>query len=359
MIYYIHLINNIENDPRPKRFAEYLISIGKQIKVVEYKNGSRTRIDRLLQFSKFLLGINRNDSIEKFLNFTEKEKNSEFNREAIHIFEDSILLPHFFVSYKEDKSLVIVDVRDYYPLAKNDIKFNLTYKIVYNYVISNFLDKVDKIITVSKAHRDLLLKKHKLKSEVVLSLPKKTLNKFTQTKDEKIQFVYLGLANKYRGIELACEVFVRFKIPHDLNLYLTGDRKYVEKLKMKYANSVNIHFYSLNEHSDVESTLLQNHVGLAIFNKPWNVFNSLPNKFFNYINTHNMVIVLAKSEMSKYVKEYKNGIILQEFTIECLGDSIQKLSLYEVNSFREASYLASYSLCQEAQSDQLKRILFV
>ncbi len=357
MNYCIHLIGEIEEDPRPRRFLEFLESKGKKVTVIEYKYGRTSRIIRLLKLLKFRLRLSREKTIDKFLNIAEKDSNNEFKPGTIHVIEDLLILPHFFSKYKKENSLVIVDLRDYYPLASNGLKFKNTYKILYNYIIDHFLKKVDDIITVTYSHQDLILKKHNLKSEVLLSLPKKNSSDFKEISNGIIQFAYLGLANKYRGIELACDAFKDLDNSHKLHLYLTGNKKYIQSLKNKYSNFGNISFHEIDRHSDLETIFLQNHVGLAIFNKPWNAFNSLPNKFFKYISTYNMVIVLANSEMSKFVEKYKNGIILEEFTSECLTRNIQQLTVSEVNMYRKASYAASYELCQEAQLDKYSKIL--
>ena len=357
MNYCIHLIGEIEGDPRPKRLLEFLKSKGKNVTIIEYEYGQTSRIIRLLKLLKFRLGLSREEIIDQLLNIAEKENNNEFESGTIHVIEDLLVLPQFFSKYKKDNSLVIVDLREYYPLARNDFKFKYTYKVLYNYIIDHFLKKVDKIITVAYSHQNLLLKKHNLKSEVLLSLPKRNSSDFLEINNGIIQFVYLGLANKYRGIELACDAFTDLDNSQELHLYLTGDKKYIEYLTNKYSNFANINFHEIDNHIDLESILLQSHVGLAIYNKPWNAFNALPNKFFKYINTHNMVIVYANSEMSKFVEKYKNGIILEKFTSKYLTKSIQQLTVSDINMYRKASYMASYELCQEAQLDKYKQIL--
>jgi hypothetical protein len=359
MNYCIHLIGEIERDPRPKRFLEFLKSKGKKVAIIEYEYGQNSRVIRLLNLLKFYLGLNREEIIDKILNVVEKKSNNEFEPGTIHVIEDLLIIPHFFSKYKTDNSIVIADLREYYPLASNDLKFKYTYKVLYNYIIDHFLKKVDNIITVTYSHRDILLKKHNLNSEVLLSLPKKSSSDYKEIDNGIIQFAYLGLANKYRGIELACDAFRDLSNSQELHLYLTGDKKYIEYLANKYSKFSNISFHEIDNHIDLETILLQNHVGLAIYNKPWNAFNALPNKFFKYINTHNMVIVLANSEMSKFVEKYKNGVIIKEFTSKCLTMSIQQLTVSDINMYRKASHIASYELCQEAQLDKYAQILLV
>ena len=85
MNYCIHLIGEIEGDPRPKRLLEFLKSKGKNVTIVEYEYGQASRIIRLLKLLKFRLGLSREEIIDQLLNIAEKKNNNEFESGTIHV----------------------------------------------------------------------------------------------------------------------------------------------------------------------------------------------------------------------------------------------------------------------------------
>jgi hypothetical protein len=223
-------------------------------------------------------------------------------------------------------------------------------------MLNNYFRNVNQVLTVSESHQEILWQKHKLQSSVILSLPNSSRQTFENSNDAFIRFVYYGLANKSRNLDKICKTFSKLEDKFSIDLYLSGDLKYISKLQRKFSKYSNIKIDKIETGKDIDVILLNYDAGILLYSKPWNALNALPNKFFKFISMNYMLIVLKGSEMGNKVESFENGITIKKFKIMTLKKIIDNLSINDINNFRYKSFTVSKNLIFENQSRQLIKI---
>jgi hypothetical protein len=338
---YIHSTTEIKMDPRPRRTVDYLRNEKFQVHEVLYTYSKKMKIIKFIEFIFWALSKKKRSLIQTIslntLTILEKNQND------YHLVEDPLILPSLFDEL-EFKSNIVVDLREYHPKSQRNVVFYLTHRFIYLHIYRNYLTKLENVLTVSEAHRDILERRFGVKSKVVLSAPVLVSeeNVLVKTNKQNIDFVYLGLANTNRGIRLICKSFEKLE-DTNVYLYLSGDPNYIQKLRQEYKGKENIKIYEMVDSTQVIDTLKKYDVGICFFKRPWNTRNSLPNKFFSYIHADLALLVYENSQMAGFVNSYRIGRTVKH---------------YSVTSFREAVSSFSIPLLREYQknSSELKLI---
>jgi len=336
----IHNTSPLISDPRPQRFAEYFKSNKYEVVEVFHNYRKQSKIKKLSLFILWLF-TKKHLYLKQFLslnpiNFKETD---DVN---FHFVADPLILP--FLNIKRHKK-IIMDLREYHLENQQGILFYLTYKRIYKEIYKNDLKKAAYIFTVSEKHKQILQKKFKLESIVILSAPflsQKEISK-KEVNPNEIKFVYFGLANKNRGIKLICDSFIGLK-NRTLDLHLTGDKQFIEMIKKKYKNHNNISIYEINVSVKDQEVLLNYDVGMCIFNKPWNTKQALPNKFFTYIHAGLSIFALQNTQMGDMVTKYSLGPSIQNFKVAELRNTIFNLQYEDVCRYQANSLELKYEL---------------
>jgi len=322
-------------DPRPKRTVDFLRNEKFQVNEVHYTYSKKMKILKFIKFVFWALSKKKCFLMQTIalntLTIIEK------NQSDYHLVEDPLILPSLFDKL-ELKSNIVVDLREYHPKSQRNIIFYFTYRFIYLHIYRNYLTQLENVLTVSEVHRDILERKFGVKSEVILSAPVYVSDKSTlvKTNKQKIDFVYLGLANSSRGIRLICKSFEKLK-DSNLHLYLSGNPSYIQKLRLKFRDNENIKIYEMVDTTQVIGTLKKYDVGICYFRKPWNTRNSLPNKFFSYIHADLALLVYENSQMGILVNRYGIGKTVKHYTIRSFSRVVSSFTLPLLREYQKNS----------------------
>jgi glycosyltransferase involved in cell wall biosynthesis len=278
--------------------------------------------------------IDENRSVERFKLFFDKlNKNS-----LISILKYFEFIVKVFTFYKGKKVKVVnchslfvlpvgyllklVDskiwlIYDAHELESEKAGLNKISKAISSSLEKFLIKKVDKLIVVSPSIGKWYESKYGVSNVVVIRNTPEASNskvrnsvfneKFQISKDSMI-FIYQGVVNKGRGIELLINVFS--EIAADKHLVIMGYGPLVDFVKEAERNSSNIHFLVAVLPSEIFYYTSGADVGLSIIeNISLSYYYCLPNKLFEYLHSGLPVIVSDFPDMSAIINEYNCGWI--------------------------------------------------
>lgn len=147
---------------------------------------------------------------------------------------------------------------------------------------------------------------------------------------EEMVFLYQGLIDDGRGIDLLCRVFSR--LSPNKHVVFMGYGSLVSQVEEAAARHGNIHYHPAVAPGQVSLYTGEADVGLSLIeNVSLSYYYSVPNKLFEYINCGVPVIVSDFPEMSRIVDEHLVGwkTDLSEESVQHLIDGITREGLAE------------------------------
>ncbi|MBL7870509.1 MAG: hypothetical protein JNM78_02770 [Cyclobacteriaceae bacterium] len=172
---------------------------------------------------------------------------------------------------------------------------------------------------------------------------------------KSIKLIHHGAANPSRQLEIMIEMmdYVDERFTLDLMLLTPSiankkTRGYLKTLKKQIQKNSRIKIID-----PVKSDQVVPHIhkyDMGIFLLPpinFNYANTLPNKFFDYVQARLAIAIGPTPEMAKLVKQYNLGIVSDDFTAPSLAKKINSLSDKEISSYKENANQAADVLSAE------------
>lgn len=259
----------------------------------------------------------------------------------------------------KNSGAVIFDARDYYPGHYEDrFVWKFFLQDLNKYLCKKYLPQCDEVITVCDGLAEEYKKFCNITPKVIQSLPfYHNLAPSTLSK-EKIRIIHHGSANASRKIEqmvyMSDYLDERFEI--DLML-LSTDKMYYKKLEHLCKKRKNIKMIDTVPQGGLINFSNQYDIGLYLLPpKSFNLKYSLPNKFFEYIQSRLAVAIGPSIEMAKILRQYDCGIVSENFKPESLARELNKLSIGQIKYYKEQSHVAAKELNADRTSKQLEAI---
>jgi glycosyltransferase involved in cell wall biosynthesis len=348
----LHLTSPLDSDPRPLRFYDFIQS-NTVVSTQYYDLYQHPKLLRLIACLFLYLNINSAKWLQIAIN-RKPRNNLEFGKIDKNLVEDPLILPYL---ENLEKSKVVVDLREYHPKTRRDLKFYLFHKIIYLRIYQLYLSYCDEILVVNEYTATQLKKEFNLSSRIIHSLPKTFTGEVLNGIQIPIRLVYLGMANKYRGIELAIQAVA--KVEHvTLDLYLTGEDRYLNRLRRRVASIANVQVKTMVSPNLVTEVLSSYDMGILIYWKNLNAKNAMPNKFFQFIQAGLGIITLSGTEMGKFVKINEIGPALQKPRVRQLRELLRAMTIDDVESFKGKSREIRCCYTMEIQERELESIFF-
>jgi hypothetical protein len=226
---------------------------------------------------------------------------------------------------------VVFDVREYYPAQGEDsIIFNIFEKKERIRLCNLYLKNCNLLFTVSQGLVDQYKKNFDVDMHLLLSVPYFRDIKVKDNLDDKI---VKSLDKRF-----------------SLDLYLTGNDEYIKILKDFSGNDSRIQFYEPIPFENIIDVLSSYDIGFFYVEPTtFNLSRCLPNKFFEFIQARIMIAVGPTPDMSEFILKYDCGIISQEFSINAMIDSLNKLNKYEILRMKNNANIAANDLNFENQ----------
>jgi glycosyltransferase involved in cell wall biosynthesis len=234
-----------------------------------------------------------------------------------------------------------------------------------------FAKRATKIITVSDSIKTYLEKYFAVNDiEVIRNIPSYTHSgkynifreKYNLSEDIRI-CLYQGLISKTRGVDLIVKAVLEVCKKNDnVVFFFLGDGPYLEELKQLVIDSNledKIYILGKIEQNELLKYTMSADIGVhAISNTCLNHEYCLPNKVFEYIHAHVVLVVTNLLELSKFVEENQVGITFEDNDAKSLEESLNKIlvdnELY--NKFKSNSMEASQKLTWDNEYKVLKKL---
>jgi len=370
-------LTNFIDDPRPRRNHEIFSELGYSMEIISYKfKSDSSNFNQNFHFIKkkgycnrilFLLTVLFNN-ILKFKILDQIALQFEFNSSELSdylsqrnydviILEDLKLLP--LVINKKNKSKIIFDAREYYPKQfENSIVFKLieskfNYRLCYNYV-----NKTDLMLTVSRKIQEEYSNKFKVDVKLIMSAPKFNDITINDINPKKIKIVHHGMANRNRQLEKMINCFKDFNDNFIFDLYLVGNNKYIEELKLIASDCQRIQIKNPIKHDQIVKTLSSYDIGFFYVEpSTFNLKYCLPNKFFEFIQARLAILTGPTSEMSFLIDKYEIGMYSKKFDTNEIIKLVNNMTLDNLKTYKKNTHFAAQNLCFEIEKEKLINLI--
>jgi len=357
----------LDNDPRPNRQIKWLRNnfivhtIGTKKNGLEhkfYKIKKQSFLRELFRVPFLILGLYNIFYWDKYKKqFLIKNELEDYDIVIVH---EVRLLPFALKIVKNAK--IILDAHEFSPENFSDnIFWRTIYRPYYKWLCDKYLKKCNTIITVSSGIADLYYKTFGVKPEVVTNACEYYDLTPTNVDPEHIKILHHGNCSSSRKLELMIEAFNYVKSNFHLYLMLRVSKSnsfYYAKLKKMASKNKNIHFLEPVTYDRLVT--YSNNFDLGIqFHPPvnLNIKYGLGNKFFEFIQSRLGIIIGPSEEMVRYVRKYKLGIITKDFSPISLADSINNLSVKDIEFFKQQSHRYAYELSAEKDREKFLNII--
>lgn len=281
-------------------------------------------------------------------------------RPSIAFVSDIFYLPAIIQAAVFD--IVILDAREYYPEQMGSSKvFRLFRQPEIIRVCRRYLSQTDVVLSVSEGISKLYSKSFGVSPLVIrsaLAEHEKVAASAPSLPSDVLRIVYMGVANRNRGLDRFLEALVRSNTSHQIHLYLTGKLTDIRFLKKKFAEEPRVFFETPVSPSLMLDTMTNYDLGLSYFPPTTeNLRFGLGNKFFQYLGAGIPVLVGPTPEMAAIVRKYDCGLVVQSFDREALTEFFRGLSISNVKAKLPGVARANSRLSFENEVAKLMKLI--
>jgi hypothetical protein len=272
---------------------------------------------------------------------------------------DLVLLPFVF-KVKGTKTRVMLDAREYYPKNYNDQwLWRRLKKPVNEYSCREYLQRCDKIITVSDGLAEEYNRRYKVHPEVVMSLPVRWDLQPLPPVADRIRVVHHGVAGKSRRTEIMLEMmdYVDERFTLDM-MMVVRDVKYWNKVVSMANKRKNIRIVPPVPMQEIIPVTNRYNIGLFLVPPTnFNLRHTLPNKLFKFIQARLLVTIGPSIEMSKIVQKFNCGVVARDFDPRSLANELNRLTIEKIAELKENSHKAARELNAEVNAKRIREIV--
>lgn len=179
------------------------------------------------------------------------------------------------------------------------------------------------------------------------------------TNHDKFIIEYHGNINRMRNVELLLKML---QVNENLSLILIGNvhDEYKQEL-INFAKEIGvlnrILFHSAVPICELGNYLNATDLGVIIFKVFYkNIYYTLPNKFFETIQSENPIVCSDFPELRKIIEEYEIGMLVDGENLETVNSVVEKLRVDKVlyNRLKRNTVIAKKKFCWENEKHKLK-----
>ena len=251
---------------------------------------------------------------------------------------------------------ILFDAHEFAPRHFEDkLVWRVFFQRFNQYLCKKYLPLTDAMLTVGEG---LAKEYHKFYpvSPIILT----NANYYADLKplpvdSKSIKLIHHGAANPSRQLEIMIEMmdYVDERFTLDLMLLTPSiankkTKGYLETLKKAIQKNKRIRIIDPVKSDQVVGFIHQYDMGIFLLPPiNFNYANTLPNKFFDYVQARLAIAIGPTPEMAKLVNQFSLGIVSDEFTASSLARKINSLSHKEISSFKDNANQAAEVLSAE------------
>lgn len=168
---------------------------------------------------------------------------------------------------------------------------------------------------------------------------------------DPLRLVHSGAARRNRSLGVMLEAIRLTQRPVTLDLYLVpNDPAYLAELRQEAADLPQVRFNDPVAPDELVERLGACDVGVFVLPPlTFNYLNTLPNKFFDFVQARLGIVVGPSPEMAGLVREHGLGVVTPDFTAQGLAQALDALTPESVADYKEASHAVARELSAEEQ----------
>lgn len=359
--------------PRPRRMIECAIASGYQTSLYTLPPGSKFDSEATYpihkkkiswkwrrKFAAVALGIGfhiissqsaRESLINAAFGLGKNSKPFQNQKYDIIIVEDLFLL-QYCIKHSEGAS-VVFDAREFYPKQREgEFLFECLERPIRDWFCKTYLPLCQKIYTVSGGLANAYKIEYGVTAEVLRSTPPRTEFKARVDEDisKMIRIIHIGVANPNRKIENMIKIFSQLKKGFSFDVYLTGNKPYIIKLKRLARKVEGLRILPPVTPSQIIDTLRSYDICFCYFEPTtFNLKHCLPNKFFESIQARVALAIGPSPDMAEIVDKYGCGFVAKEFRIESMVKTLNAQDQNTIKRAKQACDHAANELCAEKE----------
>jgi hypothetical protein len=251
---------------------------------------------------------------------------------------------------------ILFDAHEFAPRHFEDkIVWRIFFQRFNQYLCKKYLPLTDAMLTVGAGLAKEYQKYYPVEPIILTNANYYADLKPTPVNPKSIKLIHHGAANPSRQLEIMIEMmdYVDERFTLDLMLLTPSiankkTRGYLETLKKAIQKNNRIRIIDPVKSDQVVGFI--HHYDIGIFLLPpinFNYANTLPNKFFDYVQARLAIAIGPTPEMANLVNQFNLGIVSDEFTATSLANKINSITENEINSFKVNSDYAAKILSAE------------
>jgi len=323
------------------------------VRFVPIERGKKKSLGEAYRALCLLLGVNGPARRRFFL----RKHHSEDARYDLVICNDAEPLPLAFSL--AGSAPVLFDAHEYYPLEfESSLKWRRFMQRHLTALCRQFIPRCAAMMTVSQGIAERYQAEFGARPVVIRSAPDYHDAVPSPIAEGRVRLVHHGAANRDRGLEQMLDAVRLLDGRFSLDLYLVGDPADVAQLKGRAADAPRIVFQQPVPMTSLAAMLNRYDMGLCFYPvTTFNVAHCLPNKFFEFIQGRIGLAVGSSPEMSAIVREHGLGIVVEDFTPQCIADALNSLTAEDVSRFKRNAHAAARIYNSENEMEKLRGIV--
>ncbi len=251
---------------------------------------------------------------------------------------------------------ILFDAHEFAPRHFEDkLVWRIFFQRFNQYLCKKYLPLTDAMLTVGEGLAKEYQKFYPVNPIILTNANYYADLKPLQVNPTFIKLIHHGAANPSRQLEIMIEMMNHMDERFMLDLMLITPsiankktRVYLDKLKSEVQKNPRIRIIDPVKSDKVVDFIHQYDIGIFLLPPiNFNYANTLPNKFFDYVQARLAIAIGPTPEMAKLVRQFNLGIVSDEFTALSLAKKINSLSDKEISIFKENANQAAEELCAE------------
>ncbi len=257
---------------------------------------------------------------------------------------------------------VVFDAHEFAPLEFTDsLKFRLLYQGYKTYLCNKYIPRATEMITVCDGLAERYLATTGVNPTIMMNAPvhEDLYPRRTVGTDGRVQLIHHGGAMPTRQLELMIQMMDYLDDRFELNLMLVEcDPAYMRKLRDLGQRIGRTRFIPTVPMLDIARSTNRFDIGVYLLRpNNFNNENSLPNKFFEFIQARLALAIGPSPQMAKIVKRHDLGVIADKFNPRSLASQLNRLSDDDIQRYRQNSHRVAREYSGDATCQILRAVV--
>lgn len=228
----------------------------------------------------------------------------------------------------------------------------------YRWLCGKYLPLCRGVTTVSDGLASMYHDLVGVRPTIVLNAPPYVRIPISRNQEGRIRLIHHGYADPRRNLERMIEMMDHVDSRFTLDLMLTTDSPYRERLRRMAAENPKVHWREPVPMHMIAETINEYDMGVYIL--PPLLLNtkySLPNKLFEFIQARLGVAIGPSVEMVPFVRDNGLGVVADDFEPRTLAAALNVLTTEDVAGFKRNAEVAAGKYNADASMQVMKEVV--